>query len=127
MTAKERLLAQEDLVDLMIKHQYIPHASQQNFGEMLAALREVNPTAKYDPGCSGCMMEIANAAKLFINKFKKEQLPPEEPKFMTFPKQDKPVETIEVQVDRPGKRPRRVMSEEHKQAIKDAHAKRKNK
>lgn len=86
MSAKDRLLAEEQLVDLMIKHSYIPQRSAQNFNNMLAALREVNPGGRYDPGCSGCMLDIANQAKIFINMIKEERK--KELTFMTFPKQE---------------------------------------
>jgi hypothetical protein len=83
MTPIERLIEQEALVDLIIEHQYVPQRSAQNFNQMLAALREVNPGAKYDPACQGCMSEIARSAKLFINLERDRRLT-----FMTFPKQE---------------------------------------
>lgn len=95
MTAKERLVMHEGLVDLIINHQYVPEKSQANFNELLGALRELNPGAKYDPGCSGCLMTIAQRAKVTILSIKHEGLT-----FMTFPK--------------------RTMSEAHKEAIRQA-------
>ena len=86
MTAKDRLLQEEQLVELMLKHNYIPQRSAQNFNNMLAALREINPGAKYDPGCMGCMMDIANQARIFINMIKEERK--QELTFRTFPKQE---------------------------------------
>ena len=87
MTPIERLIEQESLVDLILEHQYVPQRSAQNFNQMLAALREVNPGAKYDPACQGCMSEIARAAKLFIN-LERQKVKAPEPVFMTFPKQE---------------------------------------
>jgi hypothetical protein len=87
MTPIERLIEQEALVDLIIEHQYVPQRSAQNFNQMLAALREVNPGARYDPACQGCMSEIARSAKLFINLERDRRLT-----FMTFPKQEPEVE-----------------------------------
>jgi hypothetical protein len=82
MTPIERLIQQEALVDLIIDHQYVPQRSAQNFNEMLAALREVNPGGIYNPSCHGCMSDIARSAKLFINLEREKRL-----KFMTFPNQ----------------------------------------
>ena len=74
MTAKERLLAQEHLADLIIEHRFIPQKSAENFNQMLAALRELQPGAKYDPGCSGCMIDIAMSAKRLIEQIKYDVL-----------------------------------------------------
>lgn len=82
MTAKERLLSQEALVNLIIEHKFIPQKSAQDFNVLLCALRELQPSAKFDPGCSGCMIDIAQSAKRLIEQIKYEGLT-----FRTFPKQ----------------------------------------
>lgn len=135
-----RLLAQEALINLIVEHQYVPHKSRADFMEIVEALKEIQPGTNYCLDCSGAIIEIGNRAKVLLEAYKITQkleqdeamehvknmmLPPDEPKFMTFPVHEKPVEVIEVQVDRPDKRPRKPMSDEHKQAIKDAHARRK--
>lgn len=66
----ETLVKHEQLVDLILNHGYIPQKDQQNFNEVIAALRNLDPQGKYDPGCSGCMTEIAMAAKKRIKLFK---------------------------------------------------------
>lgn len=104
MTPIERLIEQEALVDLIIEHQYVPQRSAQNFNQMLAALREVNPGAIYNPACQGCMSEIARAAKLFIN-LERERMNKlaNEAMFMTFPKHEQTVvdANIGVQINYP--------------------------
>lgn len=137
MTAKERLLSEEALVDLMLKHSFVPQKSAQNFNNMLAALREINPSAVYDPGCSGCMMDIAQQAKVFINRIKEES----KLTFMTFPKHEIPTYTviadeatdikISITSDSPMpnfvviEKPKRTMSPEHKEKIRLAKLNRK--
>lgn len=83
MTPQEKLLKNEDLIKLMLDHQYLPQESQANFGEVLGALREIDPKAKYDAGCSGCMSEIARMANVHLQAYKKS------PKFHTFPEHKK--------------------------------------
>ncbi len=103
MTPIERLINQEALVDLILEHNYIPQKSAQGWNEMLAALREVNPGAKYDPGCQGCMLDIARAAKMFIN-FERDRMIKlsNEATFMTFPKHE-PTEEVKRKPGRPKK------------------------
>jgi hypothetical protein len=105
MTPIERLIQQEALVDLIIEHQYVPQRSAQNFNQMLAALREVNPGAIYNPACQGCMSEIARAAKLFIN-LERERMNKlaQEAMFMTFPKHEQPsmeIKSMEIVKQQP--------------------------
>jgi len=82
MKPQETLLRHEALIKLMLEHEYIPAASQANFNEMLGALREIDPVSKYDPGCSGCMLEIAKMANIHLQEYKKSI-----PVYYTFPKQ----------------------------------------
>lgn len=83
MSPQERLLRNEDIIKLVLEHEYLPQASSVGFGEILGALREINPTAKYDTGCSGCMMEIVRMANFHLQSYKNQ------PKFHTFPNQKK--------------------------------------
>lgn len=110
MRPEERLLAQEQLIDLIILHQYVPHKSQENYGQVLAAMRELNPSAVYCPECSGGMMDIAVQARAVINRYKKELAKADEKelKFMTFPDQNK----------------KKGISEEHKRRIREGQARR---
>lgn len=94
MTIKERLLAQEQLIYLILERKYIPQRSQQNFNEVLICLREINPALNYQPSCTGCLMEIANNAKFYINKFKEELVQQSAAQFMTFPKQEPEVKNV---------------------------------
>ena len=81
MNPRDILLKHEDLINLVVEHQYIPHTSQANFNEVLGAMREINPNAKYDPGCSGCVADIIKAANFLLQEYKKTK-----PKFYKFPK-----------------------------------------
>lgn len=102
MTPIERLIQQEALVDLILVHNYIPQKSAQNFNELIAALREFNPSGRYEPGCSGCMMEIAHSAKLFINSERdRMNKMMSDAIFMTFP--EHPQEPVKKKPGRPKK------------------------
>lgn len=83
MTPEDRLIFHEQLIDLILLHQYVPHKSQGNYNEVLGALRELNPHANYCPECSGGMMDIARQAKTYIESYRKKIM--EQVKFMTFP------------------------------------------
>lgn len=86
MTPHQKLLKNEELLKLILEHQYVPQVSQSNFNEMLGALREIDPAGKYDPACSGCVMEIAKMANIHLQAYKKSV-------FHTFPKHEKNKET----------------------------------
>lgn len=85
MTPKERLLSHEQLVNLIINHQYIPQASQENWRDLLGAMTELYPGGDYEPGCAGCLMDIANKARLYIQMIKDEKEMMSAMQFMTFP------------------------------------------
>lgn len=69
MTPQETLLKHEDLINLIIDHQYIPHHSQANFGEVKAAIEEITKT-KYEQGCSGCITEMVRIANIHLKAYK---------------------------------------------------------
>lgn len=85
MTPQERIAKHEDLIKLVIEHEYIPASSQGNFGEVVAALREIDPTAKYDTGCSGCIADIIRMANVHLQAYKKKL----QSTFHTFPNHKK--------------------------------------
>jgi hypothetical protein len=69
MTPLQRLYNQRELINLATEHQYIPQSSNANFGEVLAALREIDPNIKLDAGCSGCIMEIIKKASRLLKNY----------------------------------------------------------
>lgn len=92
MTPHERLMQHEQLVTLVLEHGFMPQKSAQNFRDMIAAMREIDPNGNYDGGCAGCLMDLMNRARFFINQYKQENKDATEAiealKFMTFPKQE---------------------------------------
>ena len=87
MNAKELLLSQEALVDLILNHGYIPQKRADGYTAIITALHQLEPTVNY-AGCAGCMIEAAHKAKFYIDLFKREL------QFRTFPKQEPPVYNI---------------------------------
>jgi hypothetical protein len=71
MTPHETLAQHEDLIKLVLEHQYLPQAESGKFGEVIAALRLIDPAAKYDPGCSGCIQDIIRMANVHLQNYKK--------------------------------------------------------
>lgn len=114
MTPKERLLSHEQLVTLILEHKYIPQASQQNWKDMLGALVEINPGMNVEAGCSGCLINIAERAKFYIQMIKDELEIMNSTKFMTFPAHTPKVEEVSnpedfkpiIEKRKPGKKPK---------------------
>lgn len=91
MNPREKLLQHEELIFLVKEHGYIPQVSAANFNEVLCALREIDPKAKYDTGCSGCIAEIIRMADAHLRVYKASLPPPKplEPARHTFPAHEK--------------------------------------
>lgn len=101
MTPIERIIEHEQLVNLICDHGYMPQKSQQNFGALVAAMKEYAPGANYDMGCTGCIFDIAHRARVYINNHKKA-LEANKLTFMTFPKQ----EEIKPEPKKRGRKPK---------------------
>ena len=63
MTAQERLIKNKAFIDLVIVHEYVPNKDHAQLMEVIGALKELSPGAKYDVGCTGCLMDIMKDAK----------------------------------------------------------------
>jgi hypothetical protein len=81
MNPYQRLHNQRALIELATKHHYIPQSSSAAFGEILSALKEIDPNTRLESGCSGCVMEIIKTAERHLKNYNPE------PQFKTFPKQ----------------------------------------
>ena len=79
MTPYETFYKHRDLIKLVIEHEYLPHASAGNFGEVKAALQQIDGI-KRDSTCSACMNEIIRMANVYLQSYMNST-------FRTFPKQ----------------------------------------
>lgn len=90
MSPQERIYKHKDLIELALEHGYIPHASQANFGEVKAALQEIDGISR-DGSCHGCISEVIRCAnvhlKAYEDTFPKPQV--HEPVKHTFPKHER--------------------------------------
>lgn len=91
MTPQERIYKNRDLIDLIIKNEYLPQISNAQFGEIVKALKELNPSARYEPGCNGCIMDIVRVANIYRNEYEASLVKQIDggSKFHKFPKSKK--------------------------------------
>lgn len=82
MKPQDILLKNEQLIKLIIEHQYVPQKSSASFMEIIGAMREINKGGNYDTSCSACMIEIARMANVHLEEYKKTN----PPVFHKFPK-----------------------------------------
>lgn len=89
MTPQEKLLKHEDLINLVTDHGYIPHKSQLNFREVMAAVKEIAPGTKTDLNCSGCIEDIIRVARVHLKVYKDKLAKERQATITTFPKHKK--------------------------------------
>lgn len=78
MTPQEILYKHQDLIKLVLEHQYLPHSSAMNYQEIKSALQQIDGV-KRDGSCSACMSEIIRMANIHLQSYKERT-------FRTFPK-----------------------------------------
>lgn len=86
MSPQEILYKNKDIISHIIDHHYLPQKDSAVFHEIVGALKLIDPKAKYDTSCSGCMMEIARMANVHLQDYLKTK---PEAKFHTFPEHKK--------------------------------------
>lgn len=72
MTPIEKIAKHRDLLNLVLEHEYIPQSRQQNFGEVVQAMQELNPNAKYNLNCQGCVIDLIRMAYAHLVEFDKQ-------------------------------------------------------
>lgn len=86
MNPYEILLQEEQTLNLVVEHGYIPQANSESFARILSALKQIEPNVNLQVGCSGCVGELAKQAWRHLKKHKETTpQPPKDSKFFTFP------------------------------------------
>ena len=86
MNPYELLLQDEDTINLIVEHGYVPQSSSEAFGRIIGALKLIEPNINIQTGCSGCISEIAKQSWRHLKKYKENNPePPKDAKFFTFP------------------------------------------
>lgn len=91
ISPQQILLKNEDLIKLVMEHEYMPQNQQGNFMEVKGALQQIDGVKRETGSCTTCVKEIITMANIHLQAYKKTIVTATviEPVFHKFPKHKK--------------------------------------